>query len=218
VHPDLPVEGGGTGHRPRWESGTQLLIAEQAQSLAALTVRSRSASRAAGTRLLAASGGFGGRQAPSLVAREELRMQTLREARTSSHVLHGDESLKSIREAQLGAERTNIRNRTLLRDTFAPVPADEARARAEPVATQDREYAAVMERALAEHERTMKATRRDRSTRSYRHEGVYEEPRAEAGALGGKGRRQWSCCASGDPLARGCVVVRVDPDRWCLDG
>jgi len=27
--------------------------------------------------------------------------------------------------------------------------------------------------------------------------------------------KQWSCCASSDPNARGCVVVKQNTDRWC---
>lgn len=195
-----------------WESGTQLLEPEKQRMLADLTRRSQSATRTSTARLLSSSM----RPRVSLVETERQRMERLRESRTAGYSIQSQDSLINVREHALGWEgNANIRNGASLRyEAYVPAASPS---RQPPANSQEEEYEAVMRTVTDQRGRTMGATHRSRAQIRYKHEGVFQELPGQFDASN-KPRRQWSCCASSEMSARGCVAVKHDPDRWCYDG
>jgi len=202
VHPAL--EDG----RPRWDHDQQTFFSHDARrkQLAEQTVRWNAKAREAAARLLDAREADGRGARPTLVEREDARMEALRLERTGAYEAMSDSALRSVRERQLGWH-ANIRNEARLHESIVPATAP---LRPAPANSQEAEYERLMAEAGAARTSSMAATRRDATTLTFAHEGVFEEARDPDGEV----RLQWSCCAAGSASARGCRPARRDRLRW----
>jgi hypothetical protein len=202
VHPNL--EDG----RPEWNHAQQLAntYSDRAKQLTLQTQLFNKASKAEADRLLAEREAEGRGVRPTLIQREDERMETLREHRTLAYESMSASMLKSVRERQL-AWTANIRNETLLHESIKPATAP---IRPLPKDSQEVEYIELMKKMSEERETILKATRRNTTILSYKHEGVYQEVKDPDGET----RFLWSCCGAYSAGEKGCVKIVIDPKRW----
>lgn len=149
-----------------------------------------------------------GRAHISCEQKEADRMTTLRAQRAAAAVVYSPQSLKAMQEHELAWD-ADFRNTAALREAIKPATAP-VRDRPDP-----RSVEAAYDRTIAATTRRSKSTTlRDRSYQRYKHEGVYQAPSVGGGIVKGG---MWSCCGAEGQEARGCVAMRVDPDRHRYD-
>ena len=138
-------------------------------------------------------------------------MARLREERTAAYeVAMSADAIRQMHERQLGWTRANFRNAALLAESIEPAVVPP---RPPPVTAQEKQYTALVAKLAAERTAALAATRRDTTTYSFKHEGVFEAVTDPDGAL----RQQWSCCAANTLQSKGCKAVRRDHRSWKYD-
>lgn len=243
VHPELISSDSSTSAsiptKTRWEISTNLTEKDKANNLHNMTTKALQSTRRINATLRARSPS----PLPSLMDRENHRMDTLRNNRTNAYRVHSEESLINIQQHQLGWT-ANIRNAALLKEAYVPAHSVTI---PPPKNVSEVEYIELMNSIKDQHNKTLAQTHRSNVTIQYKHTGVYTEATDEAslriyrstgsnmdddsldsyyanesntndGTTEIKKKKivkQWSCCASTDSNARGCVVVKQNSDRWC---
>jgi len=202
IHPNLD------DGRPEWNHAQQLAntYSDRAKQLAEQTKIFNEKAKAEADRILSEREAEGRGARPTLIQREDERMVTLRDNRTDAYESMSVAMLKSVRERQL-AWTANIRNETALRESIKPAIAPS---RPIPKDSQEVEYIELMKKMDAEREATLKATKRDYTTLSFKHEGVYQEVKDSDGEV----RFMWSCCGAYNSNEKGCVRTIIDRSRW----
>lgn len=203
IHPNL--EDG----RPEWNHAQQLAntYSDRAKQLAEQTKFFNERTKAEADRILAEREAEGRGSRPTLIQREDERMATLRDNRTEAYQSMSTAMLKTTRERQL-AWTANIRNETALRESIKPATSPF---RPPPKDSQEVEYIELMKKMEAEREANLKATKRDYTTLSFKHEGIYQEVMDPDGEM----RFIWSCCGAYNASEKGCVKKVSDQTRWC---
>jgi hypothetical protein len=210
---ELPLNPALEDGRARWDLSAQLFgtHAARAKQLAAQTAHWNAAARGADRRVLEAREAAGRGPPPSLVQIERERMARLREERTAAYdASMSADAIRAMHERQLGWTKANFRNAALLAESIEPAVVPP---RPPPASAQERQYTALVARLAAERTAALAATRRDTSSFSFKHDGVFEAVADPDGAQ----RQQWSCCAANGLHSQGCKAVRRDSRAWTYD-
>ena len=210
---ELPLNPALEDGRARWDLSVQLFdtYAQRAKQLAAQTAHWNATARSADERVLEAREAAGRAPPPSLVEIERARMARLREERTAAYeVAMSADAIRQMHERQLGWTRANFRNAALLAESIEPAVVPP---RPPPVTAQEKQYTALVAKLAAERTAALAATRRDTTSFTYKHDGVFEAVADPDGAM----RQQWSCCARNGLQSQGCKAVRHDHRSWRYD-
>ena len=210
---ELPLNPALEDGRARWDLSVQLFdtYAQRAKQLKVQTAHWNATAHGADRRVLEAREASGRAPPPSLVQIEEARMATLREQRSAAYdATMSQDAIRHMHELQLGWTKANFRNEALLAESIEPAVVPP---RPPPVTAQEKQYTALIAVLAAERTAALAATRKDTSSFTFKHEGVYEAVTDPDGIA----RQMWSCCAANGLNSQGCKATRHDKLAWNWD-